>query len=179
MPTKSTKLTPDLAAKHWAAQHPDAAGTLTIKSYTPAGAGGWSIKSKETLFYVLRGRCSKTIHTRIFTAGWIAIGVHNGICGICGALYLTPSIREYNTQDRYITEACPLCSVEHKLLTPDGALRHGRHPDLEQWTRWGTPTPRAAAAGVSRVFAEYTLDIRPLQSTLGQQLAQTAIIIGA
>jgi hypothetical protein len=79
-------------------------GTLTIKSYTPAGAGGWKLKTKETLFYILRGRCSKTIHTRIFTAGWISIGVRNGICGICGALYLTPSVREYNTQDRYITE---------------------------------------------------------------------------
>lgn len=177
---RSHKLTPDLAAKQFAAANPTAAGTLEVASYTPAGAGGWQVKTKHTLFYILHGRSTRTIHSRIFTATWVNVGVRNGVCGICGGLFLEPAIREYTTADGWITEACPLCSVERKLLTPDGSLRHGRHPDLEQWTRWGTPTPAAALRGVSRVYAEYQLDIRPAQSNVGVQLAQTApIILGA
>lgn len=175
----STKVTPDIAAKHWAAGHPDAAGTLTVQSYTPAGAGGWKIKTKETLFYVAFGKAAKTLHTRSFTDAWVTVSAHNGVCCICGGLFLTPSISEYTTQDNYIVEACPLCSCEQKLRTPNGGLRHGRHPLLDKWTRWGTPTPAAAERGIARVWEEYTVDIRPLQSNLGQQLAHTALVIGA
>lgn len=68
-------MTPGVAAKQWAKEHPAFVGLLNVVSLTPAGKGGWMTKRKTTHFVVSSGLAS--------LVRWTRSGC-NGFCRVCG-----------------------------------------------------------------------------------------------
>ena len=109
---------PATAARKFAAKYPRFAGVVVVQSMTPAGKGGWSIKAKNTPFFCRDGRARQTVLRR--PAGWRQgegwrFSTRNGLCPVCGKVYLEPIISYCKDPDSIGLMACLGCRQLRRL----------------------------------------------------------------
>ena len=103
---------PATAARKFAAQYPRFAGVVVVQSMTPAGKAGWQMKAKNTPFFCADGRCRQTVLRR--HTEW-RFNIRNGICPVCGKIYLAPVISYCADPDGIGLMACLACRRLHNL----------------------------------------------------------------
>lgn len=116
--------TPGQAAKYWAREHPEAEGILTVKATTPAGRGGWKLKTKRTRFYIQDGRArgmGRRKNPEDYDDSWDRY-LQNGRCYHCGRLFL-----EHVLRTRYVLNPNAGQPVTLSYIPPDRDVRLFRY----------------------------------------------------
>ena len=168
--TSTRKITPDLMAQRWASANPEYAGIVIVKSSSPAGRGGYRITTKRTPYIALKGRAARAVVRRLYTTDHTPTHQRNGTCGLCGALFLEPAVATCRDAGGGAVDCCAPCMFAHDLARDDGRMVTRR---LDRYDRFGNST-----VGARPAWPMTDVDIRPAQSNLFVQLAQTATVLG-